>query len=247
VIARPILRAEAIGKRFRQRPVLSSATLWETPGRITALLGRNGAGKSTLLKIAAGWMRADYGVVIFKDERLTRPRLPHLASRGLCYLPERSLLCPTVTLGDHLLAVQQRFSQAALDQVVSRLRLETLLARKSSTLSTGERRRAEIAVAVMRRPDCLLADEPLLGIAPADAELVSQSLRDLAGRGTAVVVSGHEVPRLLELADELVWQTAGTTHFLGTPQEACNNDQFAREYLGAAGLRVVADRRQQPC
>src|SRR5207249_1045546 len=99
-------------------------------------------------------------------------------------------------------------------------RLETRLARKASTLATGERRRPEIAVAVMRRPDCLLADEPLLGIAPADAELVSQSLRDLAGRGTAVVVSGHEVPRLLELADELVWQTAGTTHFLGTPQEA---------------------------
>jgi ABC-type branched-subunit amino acid transport system ATPase component len=89
---------------------------------------------------------------------------------------------------------------------------------------------------VARKPDCLLADEPLQGLAPLDAELVGQALRSMARCGCAVIASGHEVPALLEVADEVVWQTAGTTHLLGSPDQARSNHQFVREYLGLAGL-----------
>ena len=84
--------------------------------------------------------------------------------------------------------------------------------------------------------DCLLADEPFQGLAPLDAELVGQALRSMARSGCAVIASGHEVPALLEVADEVVWQTAGTTHLLGSPDQARSNHQFVREYLGLAGL-----------
>jgi len=83
---------------FRRRQVLSSASIWATPGRLTALLGRNGTGKSTLIKIAAGWMRPNYGVVVYKEERFARPHLARLAQLGLFYLPERYLLCTTRTV-----------------------------------------------------------------------------------------------------------------------------------------------------
>lgn len=231
-----MLRAEAIGKRFRRRQVLSSATLWAVPGRVTVLLGRNGAGKSTLLRIAAGWMRADYGIVIFKNERFLRPRLSHLAAHGLWYVPERSLLCSTVTLREHFAALRRRFPHAVGGEAVELLRLGDLLDRMPARFSTGERRRAEIALALTRRPECLLADEPFLGINPADAELLCHAVRALARRGTGVVLSGHEVPVLLDLADDVIWQTAGTTHFLGTPARACEHDQFVREYLGSTGF-----------
>jgi ABC-type multidrug transport system ATPase subunit len=215
---------------------LSSATLLATAGQITVLLGRNGAGKSTLLKIAAGWMRPDYGIVIFKGERYTRPRLAELALEGLFYLPERSLLCPTLTLREHLHALASRFPHVAqeLGNVLRLLRLEALADHKPRDLSGGERRRAEVAIAFARRPDCLLADEPFQGIAPTDTEMLYQCFSDLASRGTAVVISGHEVPVLLELGHQVVWQTAGTTHFLGAPANARKNYQFVREYLGAA-------------
>jgi ABC-type lipopolysaccharide export system ATPase subunit len=93
-------------------------------------------------------------------------------------------------------------------------------------------RRAEVAVAVARNPVCLLADEPFAGIAPTDQARIARVLRRLRDRGCALVVTGHEVPEMLDIADEVVWMTAGTTHGLGTPAQAAASNQFRREYLG---------------
>jgi len=229
-----VLVADSIGKRYGRRPILTSASLWATPGRITAVLGRNGVGKSTLLKVAAGWIRADYGVVILNDERFVRPRLARLATLGLFYLPERSLLCSTRTLGQHFDVIARLSSRARTEQAVTQLRLEELLGQRPPSLSGGEQRRAEMALAMARGPSCLLADEPFRGIAPTDAELLAHCLQSMAGEGCALVVTGHEVPTLLHVADEVIWLTAGTTHVLGTPDEAHSNEQFLREYLGGA-------------
>ena len=93
-----------------------------------------------------------------------------------------------------------------------------------------------MALAFARRPFCLVADEPFRGIDPRDREALGRAFRALAERGCAVVISRHEIPTLFELADRLLWVTAGTTHWLGTPAEARHSDAFRREYLGA-GLR----------
>src|SRR5205823_3267737 len=123
-----ILQADSIGKSFSQARVLTSASLVSRAHRITALLGRNGAGKSTLLKIAAGWMRPDYGLITFKGERFTHPKLATLASKGLFYLPERSLLCLTLTLMQHFRALAARFPRATskITNALRLLRLESL-------------------------------------------------------------------------------------------------------------------------
>jgi ABC-type branched-subunit amino acid transport system ATPase component len=114
------------------------------------------------------------------------------------------------------------------------LGLSDLLDRSPHTFSGGEMRRAEIAVALARRPRCLVADEPLHGVGPKDAEIVSKALRDLADAGCAVIVTGHEVATLLDLADDVTWlTTGGSTHGLGTPAEARAHHQFRREYLGS--------------
>lgn len=220
--------------------MLTSATLIASPGTITVLLGRNGAGKSTLLKIAAGWLAPDYGVVIFKGARTIRPRLAALAREGLFYLPERDLLCPSLTLRQHLHALAARFPQArdGSEDALHRLGLEARADQPVASLSGGERRRAELAVAVARRPDCLLADEPFQGVAPTDIELIASCLRELARQGAGVVVTGHEVPVLLDIADQVIWQSAGTTHYLGAPSGARKQEQFVREYLGPGSARV---------
>ncbi len=230
---KPILAAESIGKSFGGSRVLYSAGLWARPGSITVLLGRNGSGKTTLIKIAAGWLRPDFGVVIFRERRFTRPRLSTLARLGLFYLPDRDLLVPTVTLRKHLAAVRRHFPRARVEGgAENRLAVEDLLDRKPGTLSGGERRRAELAVVFARRPDCLLADEPFRELMPMETRSVSQALRWLADEGCAVVVAGQEAETLLELADVVIWQTAGTTHHLGPPQEALRHAEFQREYMG---------------
>jgi ABC-type multidrug transport system ATPase subunit len=232
----PLLTADSIGKRFGRRHVLTSASAWARPGRITALLGRNGAGKSTLLRVAAGWLTPDYGLVSFAGHRFVRPRLAELARLGMFYLPDRTLLCSFRTIGEHLAALRRAFEETAVEEATDVYRLGAFLDRKPRTLSGGERRRAEAALAWARRPTCLLADEPFRGLAPKDQELLAEGLRGMARRGTALVVTGHEAAALLDLADEVVWVTAGTTHVIGSPEDARANHQFMSEYLGRNGI-----------
>ncbi len=231
-MVRPILSAESIHKAFGRNAVLASAGLWATPGRITALVGRNGSGKTTLMKIAAGWLRADHGTVIFKGVAYERPRLPQLANAGLFFLPDRDLLSLTVTLNRHLGAVRARFPNARPEEAAALLRVDELAGRKPKSFSGGERRRAALAVALARDPDCLLADEPFLDAEPADARTMATAFRALSEKGCALVVAGQEVRELLDLADEVVWVTSGTTRHLGAPAEARADDEFRRRYLG---------------
>jgi lipopolysaccharide export system ATP-binding protein len=227
-----VFRADSICKAFGGREVLKAATLWVRGGQVAVLLGRNGSGKSTLLKAAVGLVRADAGVVLFAGGSHPRPRLHRLAADGLFYLPERGLLTRNLTVEAHFDAVARRFGSAPDAEQLAALRVEDLLGRKPDTLSGGERRRVEVALALARRPVCLLADEPFMGIAPLDAELLCTGLRALAAAGCGVVVSGHEVPVLLELADEVIWITSGTTHSLGSAAQALQHWQFQREYIG---------------
>lgn len=236
MLAQPLFAADSIGKSFGSRTILKAASVWARPGNITVLFGRNGCGKSTLLKIGAGRLRPDHGVVLFDGRAYLRPRLPELASRGLFYLPDRDLLSRRLTVGEQIRAVEWRFGGSRTAEVLERLGIGHLLNHTPVQLSGGERRRAEIAAAWIRAPRCLLADEPFAGIDPADAEVVAEAFRGMAREGCALVITGHEVRQLLDTADDIVWMAAGTTHGMGTPEEAVRHEQFRREYLGAVRL-----------
>jgi ABC-type lipopolysaccharide export system ATPase subunit len=135
---------------------------------------------------------------------------------------------------EQIRAVEWRFGGKRSGEVLERLGVHHLVDQLPVELSRGERRRVEIAVALIRAPRCLLADEPFAGINPKDAEVVAEAFRVLARDGCAIVVTGHEVRQLMDTADNIVWMTAGTTRGLGTPEEAAQHEQFRREYLGAA-------------
>lgn len=228
----PLFAVEGVWRSFRGRPVLRNAGVWTYPGAITALLGRNGAGKTTLLRFGVGLVRSDTGVVVLGADRFTRPTLSVLAARGLFYLADRDLLSPALSIRAHFDAVAERWGGGAVAAAVEDCRVASLLDRRVATLSGGERRRTEIALAEARVPACLLADEPLRGLAPLDAALIERRLRALAHHGCAVLITGHEVRPLLALADHVVWITAGTTHYLGSAAEARHHHLFRQHYLG---------------
>lgn len=240
----PVFAADSMGKGFGEQTVLKAASIWATAGRITVVFGRNGSGKTTLLKVATGLVPADHGVVHFRGRSYTRPRLPSLARDGLFYLPDRGLLTRNWSVRFHLEAVAWRFRPTRFHDVIEQMGAAELLEQFPDELSSGERRRVELALAVLREPVCLLADEPFASITPTEAELVSQALRQMAGQGAAIVVTGHEVPALLDVADDVVWMVAGTTHGLGSVEEALAHEQFVREYLGPSrDLPARATRR----
>lgn len=236
----PLLVADCVSKSFRGRRVLSSGSLRAVAGELRVVLGRNGAGKSTLLKIAAGWIQPDSGNVHYDGEALLTARLPQLAARGLFYLPDHDLFSAAFSVRLQLELFHRQFRGASIDDALAAVGLSGLGNKKPSALSGGELRRAEIAAIMVRRPRCLLADEPFRGIAPKDAEELGQLFRTLAGGGMAVVLTGHEVPTLAGVADHITWCTAGTSYELGPPHVAMNHEGLRREYLGqAAYTRAV--------
>lgn len=226
------LVADTVVKSYGVRRVLTAATLRAERGQITALLGRNGVGKSTLMKIAVGWVRPDMGSVRLDGEILDGAHLPALARKGVFYLPDHELLSWSLTLGAQLRLFEQVYQQRSVNEAARIARVEQLLDRTPRTFSGGELRRAELAMVLVRRPACLIADEPYRSLSPVDQEALTALLRLVASDNCAVVVSGHEVRSLLDAADRVTWCTAGTTHELGSPKHAIANDQFVREYLG---------------
>lgn len=176
----------------------------------------------------------------FKGEPLLRPRWRRMARAGFAYLPDRDLLAPHRTVREHLELVVRQFEWAGYDEAVERCELGPLLDARCAGLSTGERRRAEVAVMLARRPDCLLADEPYRNLDPADRHLLADAFRALAAAGCAVVVTGHEVEDLALGADAITWCTDGTTYELGPPRAALTHWRLVRDYLGAArGERLL--------
>ena len=227
-----VLRAEGIGKSFGRLEVLKSASMWGESGKVTTLLGRNGSGKTTLMRIAVGVLRPDYGVVsVFGDVR-EHQSLPRLARAGLMYVPQEQLVSPAYRVRDHLRALTTTFGSDGVDDAISEMRIDDLLDQSVRSLSGGERMRVSLALALARRPKVLIADEPLVGLAPRDQEALGRSLRTLASRGTAVITCGHDARALLHISDVILWSVAGTTHHIGTPAEALAHSQFRREYLG---------------
>jgi lipopolysaccharide export system ATP-binding protein len=229
---KPILRADSIAKAFGGKRVLSSATLRAVPGEVRVLFGRNGIGKSTLLKIAAGCLVPDAGAVHFGDRVYESATLSTLAGAGLFYLPDRSLLSSAFSVGHQLEMFRRQFNGADITDAATQLGIADQLDKHPKELSGGERRRAELAAVLVRRPTCLLADEPFRGITPRDAEDFTRVFVDLAANGMAVVITGHDVPALLQAAHHVSWCTSGTTYELGPPPVAMRHDGFRRDYLG---------------
>ena len=125
-----------------------------------------------------------------------------------------------------------RFAGMPVGEAARLTGISDQLDQKPPGLSGGELRRAEVALALVREPGCLLADDPFRGIAPVDTDAIGAAIRHLASRGAAVVCTGHEVPTLLAIADRVIWCAHGTTYHLGTAAEARGDWRFEREYLG---------------
>ena len=227
--------ADSIGKSFRGKTVLKSATMWARPGVITVLFGLNGSGKTTMIRCALGLLRADHGMVRYDGRSYLRPRLHRLARLGVFYVPDRGLLSRRIRIGKQLRLVAERFEASDTEEWLERLGVAHVLRRPLHTLSGGERKRMELAMAGIRNPRCLILDEPLTEIEPRDRGFINGVLREMSADGCAIIVTGHDVDDLMALADDVIWVVGGTTHGLGTTEEAKAHHQFRREYIGPRG------------
>ena len=238
---RTVLEADCVVKRFGTRLILNAASLRAEEGAITALLGRNGTGKSTLLRIMCGLVQPDGGTVRIDNAPVERPTLAYMARRGVFFLPDRELLHPMMSLREQLdTAARVRGPGVDVDHVAHAMGIHHRLHARPHQLSGGELRRSEFAFGLCCAPRVLIADEPLRGIQPIDADQILSALRPFANAGCAIVLTGHEVSTILPHVDRINWCVAGTTRQFGSTLEALTDFGFRRDFLGVKDAKELA-------
>ncbi len=222
-------------KRFRHIRAVDGLSVRFQAGEITGLLGPNGAGKTTTLYLLAGFLRPNRGEVFLSGRKITGLPFHRRARLGIHYLPqEPSVFLRTTVMGNIRLALagMKLRWDSRVTEVLAELGLVPLLRRPVTELSAGERRKVEVARALVTQPSFLLLDEPFLGVDPLTVAELSALVRRLAKNGIGIVICDHNVRDTLRLVDRAYLIQAGKTVLAGTPVEIVADERARSIYLG---------------
>jgi lipopolysaccharide export system ATP-binding protein len=207
-------------------------------GEIVGLLGPNGAGKTTTFAIIVGLIRPDQGTVICNGEEITNLPMYKRARQGVTYLPQEASVFRKLTVEENLLAILETLPLTAterrerLARLLKELHIGHLSRNRADSLSGGERRRTEIARALVMEPSFMLLDEPFAGIDPLSVMDIQEIMLQLRGRGIGVLVTDHNVRETLTICDRAYILSDGEVFEEGTPQEITASARARQVYLG---------------
>jgi lipopolysaccharide export system ATP-binding protein len=207
-------------------------------GQIVGLLGPNGAGKSTTFYSIIGIIRPDSGAVYLDETNIVDHPMYLRARIGITYLPQEPSVFRKLTVEENIMAILETLN---LGKQERRLRLEELLAdlnithikkNRGDRLSGGERRRVEIARALVTQPSFILLDEPFAGIDPLAVIEIQGLIRSLKDKGIGVLISDHNVRETLKVCDWAYIMHQGKILEAGSPVDIAQSDLARKTYLG---------------
>ena len=233
-----LFEAQNLVKNWGGRPIVRGLSFSISPGEILGLLGPNGAGKTTAFSMTMGLIRPDGGTCLWEAQEITRWPIDRRARAGMGYLAQEPSVFRQLSARQNLLAIletlpfstQERLQQ--LDELLQELHLTSVADQKACTLSGGQRRRVEIARALVRKPRLLLLDEPFANIDPLTIQDVKQIIRYLAQRGIAILITDHNAREIFELVDRVLLMIEGTVMAAGTPTSLAQDPLVRAAYLG---------------
>jgi lipopolysaccharide export system ATP-binding protein len=232
------LETDGLVKTYGARAVVNGVSLRFQAGEIVGLLGPNGAGKTTTFYMVVGLIPATQGCVRLDGADLTSMRMHQRARHGIGYLPQEASVFRKLTVEENILAIVEaigvpRRERAALVRAhLEELHLEHVAKQKAFTLSGGERRRLEIARALVTKPKFLLMDEPFAAIDPISVAEVQKIILQLKSRGIGVVVTDHNVRETLRIVDRAYLIHEGKVLTEGTGDFLIQDAQARKFYLG---------------
>ncbi len=232
------LVVEEVAKSYQGRRVVDGVSLAIDSGSVVGLLGPNGAGKTTTFYMVVGLVKPDAGTLLLNDHNLTGMTLPQRARRGISYLPQEASVFRKLSVADNLLAIIQTLGlgrdeeKQRLDNMLQRFGLDKIRNSQGYTVSGGERRRIEIARALVLEPKFILLDEPFAGIDPLAVIDIQQIISELRADGIGVLISDHNVRETLGICDYAYIMDQGTILEEGTPQEVIASPKARKIYLG---------------
>jgi len=227
-----------LNKSFRGRHVVDDVSFEIGQGEVVGLLGPNGAGKTTTFHLIVGLLSPDSGRVYLDGKDLTPLPMYLRARYGVGYLPQEPSVFRKLTVEENLLAVleTQPVSPAArrerVEELLNVMGLAHLRANRAYILSGGERRRVEIARALVISPSFILLDEPFSGIDPITVLDIQKIVRDLRDRNIGVLITDHNVRETLRVTDRAYIIHNGKILHSGTPESLSNDPEVRRIYLG---------------
>lgn len=238
---RPLLEAHQITKRYGGRTVVDRVTFRVNRGEIVGLLGRNGAGKTTSFRIAMGIVKPEGGRVLFNGEEITDLPMYRRAQKGLGYLSQESSVFIRLTVEKNLLAILECISGLSTPdrkrraaELMEQFGLARNARQEARTLSGGERRKLEIARALITRPAIILLDEPFSGVDPIAVQDLQREITRLKSTlGLSFLLTDHNVRQTLEVTDRSYIIHEGTVIAEGHPRELINDPTVRDAYLGA--------------
>jgi lipopolysaccharide export system ATP-binding protein len=233
-----ILVAEAVAKSYNSRRVVNGVHIKISGGEVIGLLGPNGAGKTTTFHMMVGLIQPDEGKVLLNNEDLTDAPIYERARAGISYLPQESSVFRRLTVEENLFAILQTLDLNAAEQqercqaLMKMLGVDHLADHKAFTLSGGERRRVEIARALVLSPYFVLLDEPFTGVDPIAVAEIQKIIRKLTASGIGILITDHNVRETLGICDRAYILSEGTVLEEGTPEKIASSDKARKFYLG---------------
>jgi lipopolysaccharide export system ATP-binding protein len=207
-------------------------------GEIVGLLGPNGAGKTTSFYMITGLIQPNDGRVMFDGDDITDLPMYRRARKGIGYLPQEPSIFRKLSVSDNIMAIleymplQKAERKRRLEQLLHDLDVEHIANSQGYNLSGGERRRVEIARALVTEPKFILLDEPFSGIDPITVEEIQKIIHRLKEKGLGILITDHNVRETLSVTDRAYIIFEGNILKSGTSENLANDPEARKIYLG---------------
>ncbi|MCG9874265.1 MAG: LPS export ABC transporter ATP-binding protein [Leptospiraceae bacterium] len=229
---------ENLVKIYNRKRVVDGVSFHIQKGEIVGLLGPNGAGKTTSFYMSVGFVTPDEGTVFIDDQDLTKSPMHVRARMGVGYLAQEASIFRKLTVAENLEAILETMKlpreeiQSRRDELLLELQIMRVANQKGYTLSGGERRRCEIARALVTKPDFILLDEPFAGVDPIAVKDIQNVIKSLKDKGLGILITDHNVRETLKITDRAYIMYSGKILISGTADELINDPETRRIYLG---------------
>jgi len=232
------IAAEKLVKTYGRRQVVNEVSLEVKKGEVVGLLGPNGAGKTTTFYMITGMIRPDSGRVLLNGRDIARLPMYQRARLGIGYLSQEPSVFRKLTVAQNLMAILEMMNMSRQDRkrkmekLLDDLKISHLAKQKAHNLSGGERRRVEIARALVTDPSFMLLDEPFAGIDPIVVSDIQDIVRGLSELGIGVLITDHNVYETLSITDRAYLLYEGSILKSGDARFLAEDEQARQLYLG---------------
>ncbi len=232
------LHSQGLVKRYRKRTVVDDVSINVQQGEIVGLLGPNGAGKTTTFYMMVGLVTPNAGKIFLNEENITRTPMYKRARKGIGYLAQEASVFRNLTVRQNLESVLQflAFTKQEIkercDRLIEEFSLQKVEHNKGYSLSGGERRRTEIARALVTNPKFILLDEPFAGVDPIAVEDIQEIVSKLRLQNIGILITDHNVHETLAITDRAYLMFEGKILMEGDANTLANDENAKRLYLG---------------